>query len=318
MPLPSRQLYALRLPGLTSTVPVSALVVSVFALASAAFLAISWPDAIRQYGAVVWILALVPPFLLSYHKGWKGALVAALAGMLALLGCQIVGSLFLGRSLDWRLAGLVALVFILVSLGAGVLSELLHRQRMRALYLAYADPLTELPNRRVLDFFLEHQFAAAQRGHPLAVVLFDVDEFKGFNDLHGHRAGDEALRRLTEVLDANTRLMNVSGRYGGEEFLSILPGESAEGARTFAERVRGAVAELEGPDGARFTLSAGVATFADGMQRSAELLDAADRALYAAKRAGGDGTALAEPASRPEALEPTDAVAAPDSWPEGD
>lgn len=79
-----------------------------------------------------------------------------------------------------------------------------------------------MSNRRHALVALAQEFAAAQRGRPLAVVMFDLDDFKRYNDLHGHAAGDEALRAFASVLHQTTRQMNLSARLGGEEFVSIL------------------------------------------------------------------------------------------------
>jgi diguanylate cyclase (GGDEF)-like protein len=165
-------------------------------------------------------------------------------------------------------------------------TEILHIERRKAERAALTDPLTGIPNRRHAVVFVEAAFAAAQRGIPLCVVLFDADRFKAFNDAYGHIEGDEALKKIARVLMASTRRMNLTARWGGEEFLSMLSDTSVEGAIIFTER---ALAEIHQafPDGS-ITLSAGLARYVPGMDSPARLLAAADEAMYAAKSAGGD------------------------------
>lgn len=119
----------------------------------------------------------------------------------------------------------------------------------------------------------------------LSVVLFDLDNFKTFNDQHGHHAGDEALCGFAGVLTRTTRRMNLSARFGGEEFLSVLAGSDADGTMVFADRVRTAL-QARSFGGATLTVSAGVAVFHPGMRSPDELVAAADHALYQAKHEG--------------------------------
>ena len=122
----------------------------------------------------------------------------------------------------------------------------------------------------------------------MSVAMFDIDRFKVYNDTHGHAAGDDALRAFGDVLRQHTRAADLAGRYGGEEFLTMLPRESIEGARIYAERVREALASRELPTGQRITVSAGLATSGPTMATAADLIQAADAALYMAKAAGGN------------------------------
>ncbi|MEX2583856.1 MAG: sensor domain-containing diguanylate cyclase [Gemmatimonadota bacterium] len=149
--------------------------------------------------------------------------------------------------------------------------------------LSLTDPLVQLPNRRQLDLFLERECAAAVRGRPLAMVLYDLDHFKRYNDEHGHRAGDLALIRFAEILRAETRAMNLAVRFGGEEFAAVLAGSDLKGAAAHAERVRRRVQESF--DG-ELTVSGGVAEWGPGMESAVDLIVAADRALYRAKLDG--------------------------------
>lgn len=272
--------------------PVRGLLLSTLSLAAAGIVSFVWPADVDQYSGFVWILALVPLFLLAYYKGWKGIAVAAASTMVVFTLVEVVVVDLLGRSVDWWLFGTVTVLLTTVSIGTGFLSEKLHEERRAATRMAYEDPLTLLPSRRALDFFLEKQLAAARRGQLLSIVFFDLDDFKSYNDRFGHKAGDRFLYRVGEVLSSNTREENLTGRYGGEEFLAVLPGEDAKGARTFAERVREEIDQIS-PNGRDApTISAGVAVWEPGMVDDSALLTRADKALYRAKAAGGDQVAV--------------------------
>ena len=104
--------------------------------------------------------------------------------------------------------------------------------------LAIRDELTDLYNRRYCWQYLESEIGRCKRyGHPFSVVMFDIDHFKRINDSLGHGAGDEILKTVAVILTSCSRETDVVGRYGGEEFLAILPETSAEGARAYSERV---------------------------------------------------------------------------------
>lgn len=283
-------------------VPLRALAISLVALAVAGLAAIVWPSSLEELAGLVWLLALVPAFLFAYYRGWEGAAAGLLVAMILMIAIEIVPPLIVGTEVDWRIAGGVAVVFIAASLGLGALAEMLRRQKSSAMQLAFRDSLTGLPNRRMVELFLQQHFAASQRGQPLTVVIFDLDRFKNYNDTYGHAAGDEALEAFGEILRRQTRDSDIAGRYGGEEFLAILPNSGAEGARVYAERVREALARHELPSGARIAVSAGFAVSGPTMSDASELVRAADAALYQAKAAGGNRV---DPGpARPEAPAP--------------
>jgi len=143
--------------------------------------------------------------------------------------------------------------------------------------LTLTDPLTGLGNRRKLEIVLEHAFAAARRGQPLTVVMIDIDGFKEFNDTRGHLAGDDVLRRFADCLRNQVRGADLVVRYGGDEFLLVMAGATAEAAETTLTRIR---AHLE--DDIRFT--AGTAEYSPLLGSPHEIVDHADRALYAVRR----------------------------------
>ena len=279
--------------GRRPPVPIRALAVSVGSLAVpvlATFLIPDWTE--DQLGMLVWLTALVPAFMLAYYRGLKGVAIA-LAGGMALLSTTQVVVLVLGvTNPNWALLLGVVVLYLGISIGIAIFAEMLHRQRREAEALALVDRLTGLPNRRCAEFTLESEFAAAARGRTLGVVLFDLDHFKQVNDGYGHAAGDKTLKAFAEVLKANTRRMNLSARFGGEEFISVLADTSVKAAVNFATRVRDGIKHREFPWG-RVTVSGGIAGFEHGMGSYEVLVAAADRALYAAKQAGRDRIEIA-------------------------
>jgi len=169
--------------------------------------------------------------------------------------------------------------------------------------LARTDPLTSASNRRhFLDAAARELSVARRYGDPLSVVLFDVDHFKQVNDALGHHGGDETLRTVVEVARRHLREADVLARYGGDEFIALLPHTPAEGARALAERMRGDLAAitLPGGQGLRLTISCGVAELHPGHDTVDSLVVHADRALFAAKGAGRNRTVVAgTPAAAP-------------------
>jgi two-component system, cell cycle response regulator len=156
--------------------------------------------------------------------------------------------------------------------------------------MAYYDELTGVANRRFVLRQLHALLSRARRhDQALSVVLLDADRFKALNDRHGHGAGDDVLRGLADRLRSRVREEDVVARFGGEEFLVVLPDTSAEGAAIAAEDLRASVAAEPFPVGRfalRLTVSVGWATWrGESLER---LVARADRGLYAAKEAGRD------------------------------
>lgn len=266
-------------------IPPQGLVLSFAALLVPVVATFWFPETAVEYELLLWLLALVPAFLLSYYRGWTGVAVAMAVGMAVLAGVQVMVLVF-GIRTDWLLLFAVVTAYVFIGLSVGYVSALLHEERARAERLALQDDLTNIPNRRLASLILEREFAAARRGRPLAVVLFDLDRFKAYNDRHGHAAGDKALRVFVDVLQSRTRRMDLSARYGGEEFVTVLSGGNTVGGVRFAQSVRTALAECNHV--APFTVSAGVTEFAETMESVEELMATADDALYRAKAEGRD------------------------------
>jgi diguanylate cyclase (GGDEF)-like protein/PAS domain S-box-containing protein len=173
------------------------------------------------------------------------------------------------------------------------------RQREDLLIESVRDPLTGLFNRRYLEESLEREITRATRSrHPLSVIMLDVDHFKAFNDTHGHAAGDAMLTAIGRMLLSRTRHGDVACRYGGEEFLLILPEAPAQVAWQRAEQLRSEARQLRVKlneiELQPVTLSLGVAAFPQNAATPRELLACADSHLYLAKNAGRDRVVAGE------------------------
>lgn len=189
------------------------------------------------------------------------------------------------------LRGLAGQVMSLIELRAH--ERTLQEALRQAEYLASTDVLTGLSNRRALFEKLEHELARARRyGTPLSAVLIDLDHFKRINDTYGHDAGDLVLRNVGKLILGSVRSVDVAARYGGEEICVLLPQTGAEGAQAFAEALRKKLASLPhqlGSTAITMTASLGVSSIGHSAQcDAAQLIKAADLALYAAKSGGRD------------------------------
>jgi diguanylate cyclase (GGDEF)-like protein len=193
--------------------------------------------------------------------------------------------------LVWQIAGTVTVG--IVAVGTSVRrwrNAYDHRLRLldRANRESRTDALTGLSNRRGIEERLNDEVARAIRfGHPLAVLMIDLDDFKSINDRYGHAAGDDILRSTAVAIDDSVRSIDIAGRYGGEEFLVVLPETDASGAEVVAERIRASVERL----GA--TVSIGLSPLRAEDSSASILVGRADEALYEAKRTGKNRIALA-------------------------
>lgn len=148
-------------------------------------------------------------------------------------------------------------------------------------YGAHKDILTGLYNRRYLNFKLDEEISRVKRTQsPLSLILIDVDNFKKVNDVYGHLMGDKVLKRLGEILRRDSRDIDITARWGGEEFAIVLPETPLEGAQKFAERLRKAVENYD--FGFQVTISLGIVSMHKETSFD-ELLTQADQALYLAK-----------------------------------
>lgn len=234
--------------------------------------------------------------------GVRGAWIATACTIGGLLGLRFLHRIGIERPpLEGGDQRLTATLFFL-ALAAAIVTAMItiydrRNQQLRSQLIDHAsvDPLTGLINRRYFSVMLDAAWRRSSRsGQAFSLVLFDLDAFKEYNDRHGHLDGDRLLTTIAEVAETCLRREgDVVGRYGGDEFVAILPGTSSDDAVRCAERLRQAVGECFGTDADRrdsVTLSVGVATATQTRAMSAaELLAQADRALYRAKKAGRNG-----------------------------
>jgi diguanylate cyclase (GGDEF)-like protein len=189
------------------------------------------------------------------------------------------------------LAGLGLLIYVLYTLWLYLIEvrkteRTLRRQALR-------DPLTGLLNRRFFDAGLEKEILRSRRsGNPVSLLILDIDHFKNFNDEYGHEAGDAVLRSIGQLLQTQVRGSDVACRFGGEEFVILMPNAPLESAKARGKQILEAIRGQEIPHQGRLlpsvTASLGVAEFPIHARDTEGILDAADNALYMAKRSGRD------------------------------
>ncbi len=218
-----------------------------------------------------------PPDMTWFYRGFAVALVVALLG-----GILTLRQMAFNRGLRRQLGEIQSL------------QEQLMRQALR-------DSLTGIYNRRYFDEALERELALARRqgNYPVSLVLIDIDRFKVLNDSHGHQAGDAVLKVLAKYLFDNSRASDIVCRWGGEEFVVLMPHTQLEGAMQRTEIWRAGFAGISVTFASlvlKNTFSAGVAVWPDHGESPADLLRAADDALYQAKSTGRNRICHAEPA----------------------
>ncbi|MBD3165925.1 diguanylate cyclase, partial [bacterium] len=167
--------------------------------------------------------------------------------------------------------------------------------------MATMDPLTNISNRRFFARQIQTELSRARRyGHSLALIMIDIDNFKHYNDNHGHLQGDQLLKMFANVLRASVRAEDIVSRYGGEEFAVVLPETDAKAGRIVAEKIRTSVYETDFPFGeqqplGRLTISLGVSDDSYHVKSSQDLINHADQALYRAKEEGRNRTVVYQP-----------------------
>ncbi|HOX43270.1 MAG TPA: diguanylate cyclase [Myxococcota bacterium] len=173
--------------------------------------------------------------------------------------------------------------------GLALLNAQLYQEKLE---LSVTDELTKLANRRQLQTRLSMEWDRASRfGHALSLLMVDIDHFKRYNDVNGHLLGDQVLHGVARLLETSTRKVDTVARFGGEEFVVLLPGQDKAVAIAVADKLRRAVAEADFPRMAtqpegRITITVGVASHPEDAQEPTQLIDCADLALYVAKGAG--------------------------------
>ena len=239
-------------------------------------------------------------FVLIYplKRDWATAMVAVAA-----IAATIVGALFEppGESLSAMTVNRG--MTIVVILGVAFLLNRVTRSEQLLVHIATTDPLTGIFNRRHLLTLLGREHNRAERYKTsFSLLMLDIDHFKRINDTYGHHVGDDAIKAMTHATTKCLRPTDVLGRIGGEEFVVLLPHTEEAGAITAAERIRAAVARVSVPAGnqaVRFTISIGAVTYARRASAQ-QLLDCADKALYAAKTGGRDQVCIGRLAEAPE------------------
>ena len=242
-------------------IPTRAVIISIAAL-GVPFLDTTFSADSDPVRALLWLLALVPAFLLAYYRGWQGVATALAAGM----------------------AVLTLATCIVVYRGSGFPDDVL--------LPVVADDLTKMPNRRRARMYLERLISRDPPAGNVSVALFDLDNFKAYNDRYGHPTGDKLICTFAEVLTNAVGAADMPARYGGEEFLVVLSDCDEPGALAFAERVRVALRNAQ-KSSEPITVSAGVAHYGGAFATANDLIVAADQALYSAKQQGRDRACLA-------------------------
>ncbi|WP_373990852.1 diguanylate cyclase [Duganella sp. BuS-21] len=237
---------------------------------------ITYPRAFRLLTGAMWLTTAV-----SVATRWSGidAAIQLLTGLLVYCGLLIYT---IGPISTRVVEG------IRLRLENGALAERLQQHLDHAKHLASTDALTGQMNRRALDQALDQLIVEGdRRGAVFSLLMLDIDYFKKINDTHGHSVGDQALQAVARRIAAPLRKGDLCARFGGEEFVALLPAADLDQACEVAERIRQAVAQaaLETEPPIPATVSIGVATYCAGMSAEA-LLAVADREVYVAKRNG--------------------------------
>jgi diguanylate cyclase (GGDEF)-like protein len=187
-------------------------------------------------------------------------------------------------------------VMIILIFLAGYYYYLINKAATALREMATTDPLTKLKNRRAVTEVIRREESRVRRGQPyLSFILCDLDHFKAINDTKGHEVGDAVLQQVSQTLQSGVRDVDFLARWGGEEFLAVLPDTDTESAKLVAERLRSKVDELligSGPDAIKVSLTLGVSTMLPG-EKAEQAIARADTALYDGKRGGRNQVVMA-------------------------
>ncbi|MBP7866653.1 MAG: diguanylate cyclase [Acidobacteria bacterium] len=233
-----------------------------------------------------------------FRDGIDPGEVRSLLGVPLLCRGELQGIIVLKSTVPGAFSGVEADMAFTVAGQAGIAVEN-SKMFTEIKRMAVTDALTGLTNRRHFFDLAEAEFQRSRRyERPLAVIMADIDHFKQVNDTWGHSAGDEALREVAGRFQSGIRRVDLVGRYGGEEFVFLLPESDLDAAMAVAERIRVSVAEpavtLSTGEALRLTVSLGVAALREGIASLQQLLDVADGALFVSKHSGRDRVTAAE------------------------
>lgn len=192
----------------------------------------------------------------------------------------------------WSTVGFNIVALALTSYIASVIGSEQRRAHESALRLSRFDGLTQLYSRTFINQAIQHEILRSARvGRPFGLLMFDLDGLKPVNDRFGHESGDRLLRAVADVIRGGIRVTDIAGRYGGDEFIVLLPETDPPGALRVAEKLRRDIAQLSLPENGqmiRSTVSIGLVSYPDDGRSASELLRRADAAMYESKRRGRD------------------------------
>jgi diguanylate cyclase (GGDEF)-like protein len=292
--------------------PSPAFVMSVAAPLVAAGIRILLPATFGAAADLVWLLALVPVFVLPRHLGWRGEAYAI--GWIALLVVLVSLGVALrdGVAVDGTRVGAVLVVVAACGLGAGLQLQWLRGQLAGGPASSSVPEAKALPETGVVSVLLDKYFAAARRHPPFAVALFEIDDLQARRNLGGEAAVERAFAAAEAALRADSRSADVVGRWGESRFLVLLPGADLRGAHRYGRRVFEALTEQEAPPEGRIRLNGGVAAIDEAVATSGDLVHRAERAVDAAHGIGGGALVLFRGGSTVGLVEPGMTVMEPD------
>lgn len=297
--------------------PSSAFVMSVVAPLVAAGLRYLAPAELGASADLVWLLALVPIFVLPRHLGWRGVLYGLIWAAIPVVLVSLAVTLRDGAPVDWVRTGAVVVTLASCALGAGLQDQWWRERGPEAVRPPAAGPVRPPPDeappdRNVLRFVLVKLLAGARRKPPLALALFEVDDLEERRDLGGDGAVARALEEGLDAIRAHGRTMDVVGLWDHNLFLVALPGETLRGGHRFAMRILEELEERSGLAEGKVRLSAGVACSDESIESPESLVERARRALEAARGLGGESVVLWRGSSRAELSEPGMTILEPD------
>ncbi len=235
---------------------------------------------------------------------WRSLVAVSVVHCIATAAIPLYIALRIDENAPWPVVGTL-LWFFLIQAASGVVGlvvvPLLNREKPapdttgveELRREAFLDPLTGLHNRRYLDERLKTAMTERHPSQPLSLLLIDVDNFKDINDSLGHQGGDRVLQSIAMAIASTLRSTDILGRFGGDEFVAVLPDADPVRALQLAERVAERVKEVGGGILADTTVSIGLSSFPEHGDQVRELLHAADEAMYSAKRNGRRQVAVA-------------------------
>lgn len=257
-----------------------------------------------QFLPVSWAFLILPLIIWAAYRFSQREITTAIAAVSGLAIWYTLNGEGPFRSPSFNVSLLALLAFISILVVTGLLLNAIEGERARAIKdletelrgvqdEAITDPLTGLSNRRYLWHFLPYELLRiARRETSLAVIMIDLDRFKEVNDAYGHEAGDLVLTKVGALLKKHIRDSDIACRYGGEEFVLVLPDATLEGTRRRAEGIRTAVKEMKldyrGKAITGVTASIGIAMFPEHAEDSESLMRIVDSLLYEAKHSGRD------------------------------